>query len=538
MKFEYAERKRRHVVTGKSKCFLIYDNWNDYNYYTSFDLVYFDDASTRFDIGLVKIMQLGMDADIGKGTAASKSSSVEIPNQFEQLSDEYCSLGQGQDYYESICELPIQIRDEILAGLRDCVADKERFKRFADEKAMQKSLMRSGPKKNVTRLFPSILAGKAELTGFDFGFHLIDEEEAEDEPLVEFKVVPHSLPPTNVHVLIGRNGVGKTRILGGIANAVSNNTSAGEHGLRGEVSFYSDDEDSDEFSNLVVVSFSNFDRFDPIRGEDRGQGVGYHYVGFKKIVDEGTLDEDDLEEFDEDGLEDRDVRNANHSIQLKSIDDLVPEFSDSLKKCLRGNRLKRWSRAMEILSSDPVFEDIGFEYDNEHPDAAFHESLVRNFKQLSSGHKIVLLTTTKLVECVNEKSLVLLDEPETHLHPPLLGSFVRALSELLINRNGVAIVATHSPVVLQEVPKTCVTLIDRSGDLIETERPLIETFAENVGVLTREVFNLELLKSGFHQILADAATERNVEEILKLFDNQIGGEGRAIIRALRYSKGK
>ena len=38
------------------------------------------------------------------------------------------------------------------------------------------------------------------------------------------------------------------------------------------------------------------------------------------------------------------------------------------------------------------------------------------FKRLSSGHKIVLLTITRLVEVVEEKTLVLIDEPEAHLH--------------------------------------------------------------------------------------------------------------------------
>jgi predicted ATP-dependent endonuclease of OLD family len=66
------------------------------------------------------------------------------------------------------------------------------------------------------------------------------------------------------------------------------------------------------------------------------------------------------------------------------------------------------------------------------------------FNKLSSGHKVVLLTTTRLVETVEERTLVLLDEPEAHLHPPLLAAFVRALSDLLINRNGVAIIATPS----------------------------------------------------------------------------------------------
>ncbi len=85
------------------------------------------------------------------------------------------------------------------------------------------------------------------------------------------------------------------------------------------------------------------------------------------------------------------------------------------------------------------------------------------FRRLSSGHKIVLLTLTRLVETVQERSLVLFDEPESHLHPPLLSSFIRAVSDLLINRNGVGIIATHSPVILQEVPRACVWKLRRNG---------------------------------------------------------------------------
>src|SRR5581483_11473983 len=105
-------------------------------------------------------------------------------------------------------------------------------------------------------------------------------------------------------------------------------------------------------------------------------------------------------------------------------------------------------------------------------------------------------------ESVEERTLVLLDEPEAHLHPPLLSAFVRALSALLTNRNGVAIIATHSPVVVQEVPKNCVWKMRRSGAWVSMERPEAETFGENVGVLTREIFGLEVTKSGFHRMLA------------------------------------
>jgi len=145
---------------------------------------------------------------------------------------------------------------------------------------------------------------------------------------------------------------------------------------------------------------------------------------------------------------------------------------------------------------------------------------------------VVLLTITRLVELVEESSLVLIDEPESHLHPPLLSAFVRALSDLLMDRNGVAIVATHSPVVLQEVPRACCWILNRSGREARADRPELETFGENVGVLTREVFGLEVVQTGFHRMVAKAAEGRNYPQILARFENNLGAEARALARSL------
>ncbi|MCZ5439143.1 AAA family ATPase [Escherichia coli] len=105
-------------------------------------------------------------------------------------------------------------------------------------------------------------------------------------------------------------------------------------------------------------------------------------------------------------------------------------------------------------SQTPVFADINIaSILNKQDENEFKDIAGRVFKNLSSGHKIVLLTITRLVESMEERSLVFLDEPEAHLHPPLLSAFIRSLSDLLINRNAVSIIATHSPVVLREVPE-------------------------------------------------------------------------------------
>lgn len=126
-----------------------------------------------------------------------------------------------------------------------------------------------------------------------------------------------------------------------------------------------------------------------------------------------------------------------------------------------------------------------------------------------------------------------MDEPEAYLHPPLQSAFIRAISNLLNHRNGVGIVATHSPVILQEVPSSCVWKTHRSGQVIRAEKPEINTFGENVGALTRDVFGLEVTHTGFHKMIAESVEKgMTFEEIEELFDNQMGREAQGISLAL------
>jgi len=157
------------------------------------------------------------------------------------------------------------------------------------------------------------------------------------------------------------------------------------------------------------------------------------------------------------------------------------------------------------------------------------------FGELSSGHKIVLLILTRLVETVDEATLVLIDEPESHLHPPLLSAFMTALSKLLEDRNGVAIIATHSPVVVQEVPSNCVWKLLGSGSVLTAQRPVIETYGENVGTLTQEIFGLEITASGFHMALAEAVEGGgDYSQILEDFGHRLGAEARALLQSMVY----
>ncbi|WP_425580352.1 hypothetical protein [Streptomyces polychromogenes] len=67
----------------------------------------------------------------------------------------------------------------------------------------------------------------------------------------------------------------------------------------------------------------------------------------------------------------------------------------------------------------------------------------------------------------------------------MLAALTNALSNLLADRNGMAVVATHSPVVLQEVPTSCVHALERHGDELTARRPDLKTYGESVGELRR-----------------------------------------------------
>jgi deoxyhypusine synthase len=68
---------------------------------------------------------------------------------------------------------------------------------------------------------------------------------------------------------------------------------------------------------------------------------------------------------------------------------------------------------------------------------------------------------------------------------------------------------------------------------VKTSRPTIESFGENVGIITKEVFGLEVVKSGFYDMLTQSV-EKNMsyDEILTEYNNKLGFEARAILKAL------
>lgn len=496
---------------GASQCYLIRDSWDDwFSFDTRYQMYVFDLKGVRHSVGELKIGQAGLHpASASDSQNLPMSRSPSLSEKFPALSDNFFSLGQEDNYYEVLNTLGHQLRETILVGLRDCAHDLSIYRKFENEPVMGQSLMRYITEENLLNRFHRLAHGNATLTRYRFDYILPHPPDASPAKM-SFVVEPNSEPPTNVHVLIGRNGVGKSRCIQSLTATVLDLENQPNKGR-----LIKREENAEEwsFSGLVHVSFSAFDTFDfpPTQTQEKIRGT---FVGLSNLTWSPG---------------------ANSASALKEL--LGHQFLKSFEVCRSGLRANRWIDAIQSLCSDPMFEEANIIDLLTGDDATWQDQAMYLFKKLSSGHAIVLLTMTKLVELVDERTLVILDEPEGHLHPPLLSAFIRSVSKLLIERNGVAIIATHSPVILQEVPASCVSVLSRAGAYSEVSPPELETFGEAVGTLTREVFGLEVTHAGFHALIhQQVANGLSFEDIFKHFNGKLGTEAQLLARSLAATR--
>lgn len=507
IRFKIIDKNERIPIDQVNTVYLKIDHWNDYSFVTMFDVYVYDQNGVGRSLPNIKIGFVGQTTE--------ETTYGTLDREFTELNSDYFSVATDVDFYRKLwLDFSPEWRDSFLLRLRDVVRTPAILEIAENQTVFNTSHLRSVSINSIKNKFTRVLAGDVPPTDFHFDF-LLPGTPTFAEFDLEFRVTADSLPSTNVHAIIGRNGVGKTTLLKEMVKAISGRSQVAAEFYTKKSLFTSRKTlGKDFFSNLVSVAFSAFDPFDlPEPNENPSDGTPYSYIGLTHYSDA-------------DGA------------RLKSRTSLHLEFEEALKFCLsEPQRKQRWHDAIAALESDSNFADMNLldllQYDLEN----ISEPAQRRIEKMSSGHAIAILTVTQLVAKVEEKTLVLIDEPESHLHPPLLSALIRSLSQLLYKQNGVAIIATHSPVVLQEIPKSCVWKLYRERLSSTKARPDIETFGENVGTLTREVFRLEVEKSGFHTLLLECVDSGDTyDEILARFGGSLGFEAKGILRAMTINR--
>ena len=102
----------------------------------------------------------------------------------------------------------LDVKNNVLERLNDIVQDIDIYNNNMNEDTMRNSLMRSSSVKTIKDVYYKVLTtGKEELIPYNFSVTLKNEI---NNQKMNFLVSPDGLPQSNIHTLIGRNGVGKT----------------------------------------------------------------------------------------------------------------------------------------------------------------------------------------------------------------------------------------------------------------------------------------------------------------------------------------
>ena len=466
-------------------------------------------------VGAVKIIK--------KGQVADYSYMVEL-GELSPLSSEYCSVGQSLDYYTRLSKLDNEVRHKILMSLRDINLFDYESEGFKNENVWTSSIMRDLKDDDDIFLLPKYILEHnfSSIPSIDVKFEFSHERMLNSLKLdfdsKQYGFFNNQKLPCRMAVIVGRNGSGKSTTLARLSKVAFSSTQDRKKDIiSGIGEIYPE---GLGFPKIINLSYSAFDSFQ-IPGvtykekiqlkNDIEKGKGrYIYCGVRDVCAELELE---LQQYSNSGVEEIYISSERQERTiLKPLEILSKEFNDAYIKIQQDEYKSQTlqsvlSKLKEEASISTIVDDMLEDGFSENPAAYFYN--------LSTGHKFVLHSMLHIILYAEKRCFVFFDEPETHLHPPLLAVLMSALRIILNKVDAFAIVATHSPVVVQETLSKNVNVITRSGNLIDFQRPEIETFGENIGSITSAVFSLTSQVTDYHDEL-----DKLIENY-KVYDNAI-----------------
>jgi len=530
--FHVVKPRSRIDATTAPDFVLAQDDWNDYSFRTLYHLSYFEFKDGKREetvIGPVKILKRGQ----------KKGDGISIHNDFDRLGDEFCSVGDSLDYYERLSALGA-LGEEILRLLRDVVRSPDLVQDFKGEPGWGLSLFRDQQDagSNFRYLADGIVQGHYSAEPIDqqpFSFQMPGWLSAVniDTKSETADFFSKSILPERVNVLVGRNGSGKSTLLSRLARVAFASTS--ERVAQPLSDLGTMLPAGVGFPRVITIAFSPFDNF-KLPGadarniaqiaKDMQRGVGrFVFIGLRDFAAEASVSISDLPN----SVRGQISPNADrvNQTRLKTMAELVDDF-DSYRSKINNEPSRRLilQQALDKLKVGLVSE----EWLND-PNSGSAEHASDWFRQCSTGYKIAILIIFGLVAQLEHRSLVLIDEPESHLHPPLLSAMMHALRLVLKEFESSTLVATHSPVVVQECLARHVHVVRREGESVAIRPVTAETFGESIGLITAQVFGMESNATDFHEVLERLIKKhKSLEEIEKLFmDGVMSNQARAYV---------
>ena len=520
--------------------YLEESDWDNYGYMTTYGL-HISKEITKKDkteyLGSINIMQKGQ--PLNKLYLLRTLCNDKEPV-FTELPDDFISLTFSVEIFQELNRyLDTDQRKQFVDALHLILSNESQYydSSLEDDDCFNKSLLRNASLDDY-----SLMRGRLLLEGEASYYDLrtqnlkVNFSHIEDSVSLDFSCIDDlssDLLPNGISVFIGKNGSGKSTAIYKLAKLLYSDP-------RERFRIKDSDGQLIEPNNigvnkLFLITYSPFDNFvmPAITNSDYQLMFSKDTIEEQRFIFCGIRDLKEEYKSIKDNSKNTEVNEVfvqkdrqDHTI-LKSIDQISEEFTKALYVIFskRGNRLEMWKLLCEnckefqpTLYNDIILFSNPF---NEGNDS-------EKFKILSTGHKFILHTLAHLIAYIDDDSLVLFDEPENHLHPPLLSFLMTQMRVILAQYKSVMLIATHSPVVLQEVFAKNVYIVRRDGDNTTIRKPRIETYGENLSTITSEVFDLTSDVTKFYDAFNylyeewSMQDQSSIESMLTAFKEKIG----------------
>lgn len=358
---------------------------------------------------------------------------------------------------------------------------------------------------------------------------------------ISFEFAPDELFRDRTSVLIGRNGAGKTQVLKAIVDGLHSGHPEGFTRPKFNPAF--------QPSRVLVFSSVPSDPFP--RSIGAWHGIDYEYFAVNASREDGTdpllsalvackrTRYDDM--FGTDGSMSRldVIRKALNQIGLWKALHLPLRHvnaGDELPGALLigGQSFIHIGKSLNELNALKLVQQI----DWDRTAVVLDEQLTP--RELSSGEYAMLRFAAQAAAAIEKGSLLLLDEPETHLHPNFVSELMEILDNLLQSTKSVAIIATHSAYVVREVPRRRVNVLTIQNREIAVDTPRVQTFGASIDTISQFVFGDFDAPHQFQKTLERWTDEvgrgLGIDEIIQRYGKELNPESLSFIsRRLRES---
>jgi ABC-type multidrug transport system ATPase subunit len=149
-------------------------------------------------------------------------------------------------------------------------------------------------------------------------------------------------------------------------------------------------------------------------------------------------------------------------------------------------------------------------------------------RTLSSGEQAMLRFAAQAVGSIEQGSILLFDEPETHLHPNYVSDFMSILYTLLAATKSVAIIVTHSAYIVREVPRQRVRILSLDERTISIDQPRLQTFGASIDSISQFVFGDSDMSHSYQDLLVGWVNSLDpgvtIEHIVQAYGERLNPE--------------